>query len=147
MAIVGVGWASIVSLPFAIMSEKVEPGRMGFFMGMFNLSVVLPQLFVSLVLGSVIQNSDDKTIIFLISGTALAASTLIWTFVREDGGAAPGASRRRTLMVSVRSSGPCPVHRSLGHRVVLVLVAAASLWSVVAGRWPHPHNHLAPGPD
>ena len=84
MAVVGIGWASIVSLPFAIMSEKVDPGRMGFFMGMFNLSVVLPQLFVSLVLGSVIQDAQDKTIIFIISGTALAASTLLWTFVRED---------------------------------------------------------------
>ncbi len=83
MAVVGIGWASIVSLPFAIMSEKVEPGRMGFFMGMFNLSVVLPQLFVSLVLGSVILHAADKSIIFIISGTALAASTLIWTFVRD----------------------------------------------------------------
>jgi MFS family permease len=84
MAVVGVGWASMVSLPFAIMSEKVAPGRMGFFMGMFNLSVVLPQLFVSLFLGSVIQDAADKTIIFVISGVALAASTLVWTFVRDN---------------------------------------------------------------
>ena len=84
MAIVGIGWASVVSLPFAIMSEKVEPGRMGFFMGMFNLSVVLPQLFVSLVLGSVIHHAQDKSIIFVISGTALALSTFIWTFVRDE---------------------------------------------------------------
>ena len=44
----------------------------------------LPQLFVSLVLGSVIQAAEDKTIIFLISGTALAASTFVWTFVRDE---------------------------------------------------------------
>jgi maltose/moltooligosaccharide transporter len=84
MAVVGVGWASVVSLPFAIMSEKVEPGRMGLFMGLFNLSVVLPQLLVSLVFGSIIQGAQDKTIIFLISGTALAASTFVWTFVRDE---------------------------------------------------------------
>jgi len=51
---------------------------------MFNLSVVLPQLFVSLFLGSVIQDAADKTIIFVISGVALAASTLVWTFVRDN---------------------------------------------------------------
>jgi len=84
MAVVGIGWASVVSLPFAIMSEKVAPGRMGFFMGMFNLSVVLPQLFVSLYLGSVIRDAPDKTIIFIISGVALAASALLWMLVRDD---------------------------------------------------------------
>lgn len=86
MAVVGIGWGSVVSLPFAIMSEKVETGRMGLFMGLFNLSVVIPQLFVSLVLGSVIQAAGDKTIIFVISGTALAASTFLWTFIRDDRG-------------------------------------------------------------
>jgi maltose/moltooligosaccharide transporter len=84
MAVVGIGWASIVSLPFAIMTEKVDKARMGFFMGIFNLSVVLPQLFVSLVLGSVIQAASDKSVIFLISGVTLALSSLVWIFVRES---------------------------------------------------------------
>jgi MFS family permease len=48
MAIVGIGWAAIVSLPFAIVSQKVSQARMGLYMGLFNLSVVLPQLVVSL---------------------------------------------------------------------------------------------------
>jgi MFS family permease len=84
MAFLGIGWASIVSLPFAIMTEKVDRSRMGFFMGIFNLSVVLPQLFVSLVLGSVIQNAPDKAIIFLISGGSLAASSILWLFVKDS---------------------------------------------------------------
>ncbi len=83
MGVVGIGWASIVSLPFAIMTEKVDKSRMGFFMGIFNLSVVLPQLFVSLVLGTVIQQAADKSVIFLISGIALALSAVTWLLVRE----------------------------------------------------------------
>ncbi|MBI2419986.1 MAG: MFS transporter [Ignavibacteriales bacterium] len=83
MAFVGIGWAAIVSLPFAIMSEKVDKSRMGFFMGIFNLSVVLPQLFVSLVLGSFIQDLPDKNIIFIISGVSLALSAVFWRFVKE----------------------------------------------------------------
>ncbi len=85
MAVLGIGWASIVSLPFAIMSEKVEKSRMGLFMGVFNLSVVIPQLLVSLVLGRVIQEAPDKSIIFLISGIALALSALGWLLVKEPG--------------------------------------------------------------
>ncbi len=83
MAVAGIGWASIVSLPFAIMTEKVERSRMGFFMGIFNLSVVLPQLFVSLVLGTVIHRAEDKSIIFLISGVSLAVSAVLWLLVHE----------------------------------------------------------------
>jgi MFS family permease len=83
MAVLGIGWASIVSLPFAIMTEKVDRSRMGFFMGIFNLSVVLPQLFVSLVLGKVILEAQDKSIIFVISGVALALSAAGWLLVRE----------------------------------------------------------------
>jgi MFS family permease len=83
MGVVGIGWASIVSLPFAIMTEKVEKSRMGFFMGIFNLSVVLPQLLVSLILGTIIQQTADKSIIFLISGGTLAFSALAWLLVHE----------------------------------------------------------------
>ena len=84
MAVCGVGWAAIVSLPFAIMSEKVDETKMGFYMGIFNLSVVLPQLIVSLVLGYFIQEAQDKNLIFIISGTTLAISALLWIFVKEN---------------------------------------------------------------
>lgn len=86
MAVAGIGWAAVVSLPFAIMSEKVEKNRMGFFMGIFNLSVVLPQLIVSLLLGMLVQSSEDKSVIFLISGATLAISALLWGFVKEERG-------------------------------------------------------------
>ncbi len=84
MAFAGVGWAAIVSLPFAIMSENVEKGRMGYFMGIFNLSIVIPQLIVSLVLSFAIQAVADKNIIFIISGLSLALSALFWMSVRES---------------------------------------------------------------
>jgi len=84
MAVAGIGWAAIVSLPFAIMSEKVNRNKMGLFMGIFNLSVVIPQLIVSLVLGYIIQNAEDKNLIFLISSVALAISALLWFTVRES---------------------------------------------------------------
>lgn len=84
MAVCGIGWAAIVSLPFAIMSEKVNKSKMGLFMGIFNLSVVLPQLLVSLVLGTFIQNAADKNIIFIISGTTLLISSVLWILVKDS---------------------------------------------------------------
>jgi len=83
MCVLTFGWAAVVSLPFAIMSEKVEKSRMGFFMGIFNLSVVLPQLVASSVIGTFIKNASDKSIVFIISGAALAVSAFLWIFVSE----------------------------------------------------------------
>jgi len=83
MGVAGIGWGSVVSLPFAIMSEKVEKGRMGFYMGVFNLSVVIPQLIVSLVLGYFISSAVDKNIIFFISGISMLISSILWMFVKE----------------------------------------------------------------
>jgi maltose/moltooligosaccharide transporter len=92
MAVAGIGWAAVVSLPFAIMTEKIDKGRTGFFMGIFNLSVVLPQLLVSLVVGTVIKNASDENIIFLIGGVSLACSALLWTMVKEQRHAQSGGS-------------------------------------------------------
>jgi MFS family permease len=83
MCILTLGWAAVVSLPFAIMSEKVDKSRMGFFMGIFNLSVVLPQLVASSIVGTIIKNAGDKGIIFIISGTSLAVSAALWLFVSD----------------------------------------------------------------
>ncbi|MCB2204026.1 MFS transporter [bacterium] len=91
MAVAGVGWAAVVSLPFAIMSENVRRERMGFFMGIFNLSVVLPQLVVSLGLGIVIKNAADKNIIFIIAAISLAISAVLWLFVADKRPAAHDA--------------------------------------------------------
>jgi maltose/moltooligosaccharide transporter len=84
MAVAGIGWAAVVSLPFAIMTEKIDQSRTGFFMGIFNLSVVIPQLLVSLAVGTIIMNSADKNIIFIISGVSLALSAALWTLVKEN---------------------------------------------------------------
>ena len=83
MVVVGIGWAAQVSLPFAIMSEKVNKNRMGFFMGIFNLSIVIPQLIASLVIGYIVQEVADKNIIFIISGICLTLSAIMWLLVKE----------------------------------------------------------------
>jgi MFS family permease len=88
MCVLTLGWAAVVSLPFAIMSEKVDKSRMGFFMGIFNLSVVLPQLVASFAMGKVISHAADKSMVFIISGVSLAISAFLWLFVSEKKNAA-----------------------------------------------------------
>lgn len=84
LAIVGIGWASLVSLPFAIMSERVDQTKMGLYMGIFNLSVVLPQLVASFKMGEVVNAAEDKSIIFVICAVCLAISGIFWFAVKND---------------------------------------------------------------
>ncbi len=84
MAVVGIGWAAVVSLPFAIMSDSVDKARMGLFMGIFNLSVVIPQIVVSVGIGKVVGHAADKNIVFIICTASLAVSAVLWAFLRED---------------------------------------------------------------
>jgi hypothetical protein len=65
------------------MSQKVESDQMGLYMGLFNLSVVLPQLTVSLGVALAVSRAADKDAIFLISAIAVALSALAWTRVSE----------------------------------------------------------------
>jgi Na+/melibiose symporter-like transporter len=82
MALLGIGWAATISLPFAIMSQEIDQARMGLFMGLFNLSVVLPQL-VSSGIGRMLEAASDKSIIFIISTVTLGLSAVLWLLVKE----------------------------------------------------------------
>ncbi|HAC16520.1 MAG TPA: MFS transporter [Bacteroidetes bacterium] len=83
MCVVGIGWAATISLPFAIMSQKIPKSKMGLYMGLFNLSVVLPQLVASLGVGEFINQSTDKGITFLVCAVTVGISAAAWALVKE----------------------------------------------------------------
>ncbi|MFW5687652.1 MAG: MFS transporter [Bacteroidota bacterium] len=84
MMVVGIGWASIISLPFAIMSQKVAQNQMGLYMGLFNLSVVLPQLVSSFAIGEVVQDVANKSVLLIICSVTVGLSALCWFLVKEN---------------------------------------------------------------
>jgi len=57
LAMVGVGiaWASILSLPYAMLSGAVPPAKMGIYMGIFNFFIVIPQILAASVLGVLVR--------------------------------------------------------------------------------------------
>lgn len=87
MAIAGIGWGSLVSLPYVIFCDRVDARQLGLLLGIFNLAVVLPQLVVSLGLGGIAPMLGSRGDLFLIAATALLASALAWSLVppMQDG--------------------------------------------------------------
>jgi len=47
-ALIGISWGSILSLPYAMLSSSIDPKKMGIFMGLFNMFIVIPQIVAAL---------------------------------------------------------------------------------------------------
>ena len=56
MAAFGIAWASIIAMPYAILSISLPSERMGVYMGIFNFFIVLPQIAYSLFMPFIIKN-------------------------------------------------------------------------------------------
>jgi maltose/moltooligosaccharide transporter len=52
---VGIAWASILSMPYAILSGALPAARMGVYMGIFNFFIVIPEIIASLFFGRIIR--------------------------------------------------------------------------------------------
>ncbi|PLK23657.1 MFS transporter [Porphyrobacter sp. TH134] len=89
---IGIAWASIVALPYAILAGCVPPEKMGIYMGVFNIFIVVPQLLAATLLGFLVTNLFGGEPIYAMAIAAVsfvlaAAATLL-----VSDGEAAGAS-------------------------------------------------------
>jgi len=84
-ALVGVAWASILSMPYALLASSVDPNKMGVYMGIFNMFIVIPQIVAATMLGPALRNLFDNQPIYglIISGTSLIIGALFLVRVNE----------------------------------------------------------------
>jgi maltose/moltooligosaccharide transporter len=52
---VGIAWASILAMPYAILASALPQAKLGIYMGLFNIFIVVPQLLVATVMGSIMK--------------------------------------------------------------------------------------------
>jgi maltose/moltooligosaccharide transporter len=74
MIAVGIAWASTLTMPYAILAGALPPSKMGFYMGVFNFFIVIPQLVASFVMGFVIKDIFHEQAIYalVIGGVCMA---------------------------------------------------------------------------
>ena len=89
MAGVGVAWAAILSMPYVILAGAIRPERMGVYMGVFNLFIVIPQIVMSLIVPQIYENvlGGDPLNVVLLGGASLIAAAMC-VFIVKDVGAA-----------------------------------------------------------
>jgi maltose/moltooligosaccharide transporter len=68
---VGMAWASILAMPYAILTDSLPSSKFGIYMGIFNFFIVLPQILASTVYGALLEHVFGGASIFvLITGGA-----------------------------------------------------------------------------
>jgi len=80
MAGVGIAWASILSMPYVMLSTAVPPARMGVYMGVFNLFIVIPQIVMSLIVPNIFNNvlgGDPRNAVVLGGISMLVAAATV----------------------------------------------------------------------
>ncbi|EMY82443.1 SLC45 family MFS transporter [Psychroflexus gondwanensis] len=75
---VGIAWASILSIPYAMLSGSLPSSKMGYYMGVFNFFIVIPQIVASTILGFIVSNLFDNQPVYalIIGGIAMIAAGL-----------------------------------------------------------------------
>jgi maltose/moltooligosaccharide transporter len=85
MIAVGIAWASTLTMPYAILAGALPPAKMGFYMGVFNFFIVIPQLIASFVMGFVIKDLfHEQAIYALVIGGICMAIGGVFNFIVVD---------------------------------------------------------------
>ncbi|MFM9910338.1 MAG: MFS transporter [Chitinophagaceae bacterium] len=66
MACVGIAWASILAMPYVILSGSIPAGKMGVYMGIFNFFITLPQILNGIVGGPMVKNIYNNQPVYAI---------------------------------------------------------------------------------
>ncbi|HEV8125315.1 MAG TPA: hypothetical protein VGP80_13800, partial [Gemmatimonadales bacterium] len=89
---VGIAWASILSMPYAILTGSLPPSKMGYYMGVFNFFIVIPQIVAASLLGFIVGHLFGGQAIYalLVGGGSLvlAAILTLWVHDADDVAAA-----------------------------------------------------------
>lgn len=82
---VGIAWASILSMPYAMLSGSLPAAKMGYYMGVFNFFVVIPQIVAATILGFVVKQffNDEPIYALIIGGFSMIIAGLLTLRVNE----------------------------------------------------------------
>jgi maltose/moltooligosaccharide transporter len=105
---VGIAWASILAMPYAILAGALPPARMGVYMGVFNAFIVIPEIVAAVGFGPLIRftlgegNPNAPLYVVMLGGASLLIAALCVVFVRDE-------HEREVSLAEVLPTGEAPV--------------------------------------
>ncbi|QCX40157.1 SLC45 family MFS transporter [Aureibaculum algae] len=82
---VGIAWASILAMPYAILAGSINPKKMGVYMGIFNFFIVIPQIINAIIGGPLVKYLYNDHAIFALvtSGVSFLIAALLVAKVKD----------------------------------------------------------------
>ena len=84
---VGIAWASILSMPYAMLSSCLPSDKIGIYMGIFNFFIVLPEIIASLFFGWIMENwlGNDRMLAVQLGGVCMLIAAFLSARIKEEG--------------------------------------------------------------
>ncbi len=82
---VGLAWASILAMPYAILTGSLPQHKMGVYMGIFNFFIVIPQILAATILGFMVKSlfGGESIYALLAGGISLLIAAVLILFVQD----------------------------------------------------------------
>ena len=86
MLCIGIAWAGILAMPYAILSRAVDPKRMGVYMGIFNFTITIPQIVIGLTGGVIVKYcfGSNAVMMLALACVFMLLAAVSVAFVKED---------------------------------------------------------------
>jgi maltose/moltooligosaccharide transporter len=86
MGLVGIAWASILSMPYSMLAGFIPESKMGIYMGIFNFFIVLPEIIASLFFGKIMSNylHNDRLMAVQIGGVLLLLAAIVCAIIIKE---------------------------------------------------------------
>lgn len=86
MALIGLAWASTLTMPYAILAGALPANKMGFYMGVFNFFIVIPQIVAAAILGFFVNNVFNNQSIYalVVGGVSMIIAGFLNFIVKDN---------------------------------------------------------------
>lgn len=82
---IGIAWGSILAMPYAMLASSIPPRRMGVFMGLFNMSITIPQIVSGVLSGLILKYffADNPILCIVMAGVSMLLGAVSALFIKE----------------------------------------------------------------
>ena len=85
---IGIAWGSILAMPYAMLASSIPPKKMGVYMGLFNMSITIPQIVSGIFSGFILKYffADNPILCIVMAGISMILAAVSALFIREKQG-------------------------------------------------------------
>jgi maltose/moltooligosaccharide transporter len=83
---IGFAWGSILAMPYAMLASSIPPKRMGIYMGLFNMSITIPQIVSGIFSGLILKYffADNPILCIVMAGASMFLGAISALFIKEN---------------------------------------------------------------